>query len=145
MLLAVIDLPACKSGSEQSLDSLLRDGDKSQLREVPPSAERGPPPGSQFVPIPTVPLPSGAMRRPHPSRRPSDLPPPPPPTSSTAPPLPPETLVITEDIDLLHSPRTRPKRPRPTFFTTSTEGSGVKVPLIHSEDYRNIDGSYTFE
>lgn len=140
LFLAAIQLSSCQSESKLSLESLTRDGYNSQLRQVPPSAERGPPPGSQFVAIPVVPLPSGATHRPHPSQ-----PPQPPPTSSTPPPQPPEVLVITGQLNLPVPPRTRPKRPRPVpFWTTSTQRPRVKVPLLYSEDLRHEDGSYTF-
>lgn len=138
--LTATDLARCGSGSGVSSTTPLRDGDNWLVRHVTPSTERGPPPGSQSVPIAVVPLPSGAMRRP-------SRPPPPPPTTTTTDPLPtpPQTPVITQETTPPPAPSTDPKLPWPVLFgTTSMNHPRVNVQLIHSEDCRNDDGSYTF-
>ncbi|XP_069674230.1 endocuticle structural glycoprotein SgAbd-1-like [Periplaneta americana] len=126
------------SDRERSFVSSPRGSGTSLLRLVPPSAERGPPPGSQFVPIPVVPLPSGAMRHPH-----AHLPPPSLLHTTTRPSVH-ELFEVTETLP--PPPPRRPSTPRPVpFWATTTPSTTASVDLIHSEDFRTADGNYTFE
>jgi hypothetical protein len=74
--------------------------------------------------------------------------PPPSPTTITpaAPlPTPPQTPVIKQETTLPPVSSTHPKMPWPVLFgATSSDHPRVNHQLIHSKDYRNDDGSYTF-
>ncbi|PSN37145.1 hypothetical protein C0J52_20160 [Blattella germanica] len=137
------------TGNRNDAGKRITDVASALHRRVPSLSERGPPPGAQFVPIPVVPLPSGAMR--HRNRFRPAQPPPTPPSTTPLPTSPqPIPLIEVTERPIAALPIQPLANSRPLVLLTSSSTTTSKpeepnVPIVFSENYQSDDGSYLFD